>query len=223
MISGNIGDIRDFSEGMLEGMIPSPVISGKENIPATRSFLLTLNHYSRDGFSIVWAAAAVSAAMPKKPIWVMTSTWTKRTGLWDKIQTKATEIIFSRFADVFGAITMPPMPPQPDEIADRAVSIRKILNRLRAEEDSILCLAPEGEDQVDGYLGRPHPGTGKFISMVCSRLEDIVPVGVYEESGKLVIQFGLPYKLNENIDDQSVIEQVMEHIANLLPEKLIPQ
>ena len=59
--------------------------------------------------------------------------------------------------------------------------------------------------------------------MICSELKYIVPVGVYEESGKLIIQFGQPYKLNENKSDHSVIDQAMKHIANLLPEKMIPQ
>jgi len=223
MLSKKKKDIQVLSKEMLEGIVPPPVFIGKEYIPTSGSFLLTLNHYSRDGFSVVWAAAAVSAVMPKKPIWVMTSAWTKRTGFWDQIKTRVTTVFFSRFAEVFGAVTMPPMPPHPDEIADRALSIRKVLNWIRAEKDTILCIAPEGADQANGLLGRPYPGTGKFISMICSELKYILPVGVYEESGKLILQFGKPYTLNENKSDQSVIDQVMKHIANLLPEKMIPQ
>ena len=221
LLSGQPRDIREISKKILYGIDPAPTYFGKENIPDSGHFLLTLNHYARVGFSIVWAAAALSAVMPMRPTWVMTSAWTKRSGFFDQVQTRATQILFSRFATTYGAITMPPMPPHPKEIADRAVSIRKIIRCLRNEPRTILCLAPEGEDLLTGGLGQPHPGTGKLISMISMHLETILPVGVFEQKGNLIINFGLPYQLKHKKDDQSIMDEVMSHIAGLLERDMV--
>jgi len=202
-------------------MTPPPIAFGEDNIPADGPFLLTMNHYTREGFSIIWAAAAISALLPGEPLWVMTNAWTNRSGFFDQIRTNISKAVFTRFADVFGLITMPPMPPHLDEMMDRAISIRKLFKRIDGKSNIILCLAPEGRDTPGGLLGRPHPGTGKFISRLYSQLKRVLPVVVYEQQGHLIIHFGPAYALDDNkTTDQEVIDQVMRQIGNLLPEKL---
>ena len=205
-------------------MSPISIAFGEENIPEDGPLLLTMNHYTREGFSIIWAAAAISVLLPGEPLWVMTNAWTNRSGFFDQIRTNITKAVFARFADVFGLITMPPMPPHLDEMMDRAISIRKLFKRIDGKSNIILCLAPEGRDTPGGLLGRPHPGTGKFISRLCSQLERVLPVGVYEQKDRLVIHFGPAYTLDDNkATDLEVIDRIMRQIGDLLPEEFIPE
>ena len=49
-------------------------------------------------------------------------------------------------------------------------------------------------------LGVPAPGTGIFIGQLAQRLERIVPVGVWEQDGRLVVHFGENYAKQELLD-----------------------
>ena len=193
-----------------------------ELIPKSGPFLVTLNHYSRPGFFILWAAVAISAALPRPTIWLMTGAWTNRTGGIDQVRTWLTRIIFERLAKMYGLVTMPPMPSAPGDSAERALSIRRLLHKMRADKDAIVCIAPEGMDFPDGVLGVPHPGTGKLLLQIANKTHRVLPVGVFEDDGRLVIRIGNPYELHikeGQVDlDLAVADQVMRKIAELLPE-----
>lgn len=218
---------RDFSSDarkLIKGITPPSVYIGLHNIPTSGPYLVTLNHYSRPGFIVFWAAAALSAALPQTPIWLMTSAWTNRTKGLDQLRTWLTRKLFARMAKIYGFVTTPPMPPVVEESADRVLNIRKLDRRLHEQPSPILCMAPEGMDFTDGILGFPPEGTGKFILHVLKDLKRIQPVGVYEEDGKLNVNFGLVYDLDAYIcqvkDDREITLQVMKKIAALLPNCL---
>ena len=59
--------------------ISSPIhLIGSENIPSYGPALITMNHYARQGFFILWGALAIAAELPHDQTWLMTSAWTKR-------------------------------------------------------------------------------------------------------------------------------------------------
>lgn len=218
---------RNFSSDarrLIKGITPFPVIHNLPNIPAEGPFLLTLNHYSRPGFNIFWAAAALSSVLPRTPIWLMTSAWTDRTKGLDQARTWLTRKLFTRLADIYGFVTTAPMPPAPEEVSERAASLRRLHYRLRDLPDPILCLAPEGMDFSGGVPGFPPDGTGKFILQVLKKLNRILPVGVYEEDGKLILNFGNPYELDSEAihssKDKEIAALVMQKIAALLPARM---
>ena len=113
------------------------------------------------------------------------------------------------------------MPPAPDELAERTMGIRKIMRFIHENPETILCIAPEGQDFEHGKIGKPPEGTGKFIIQIQKLLEQIIPVGVWEENGRLILRFGEPYKLNEGCkyedSDMEISNLVMDKIASLLP------
>jgi len=221
-ILGRKRDIHADSRVLLEHREPKPEFRNLELIPKGGPFLVTLNHYSRPGFFILWAAAAISAALPSPSTWLMTSAWTNRTGGVDRLRAWLSRIIFERLAEMYGMVTMPPMPPVSGDSAERALSIRRLLHRMRADKDAIVCIAPEGMDFPDGKLGVPHPGTGKLLLQIANKTHRVLPVGVFEDDGRLVIRFGKPYILTlpegtEDVD-RAACEEVMRRIAELLPE-----
>ena len=213
------------SKRAISGIIPHIQIIGDENIPSKGPGLVTLNHYSRPGFSIMWAAVAISAQLPENQIWLMTNAWTKRTRGIDQLRTGITRILFKLLAAMYGLITTPPMPPAPNELTERSLSIRKIIKVIRENPDTILCTAPEGQDIEFGKLGTPPAGTGKFIFEIQKQLKQIIPVAVWEEDENLVLKFGEPYKIDysdiyRDIETE-ISNLVMNKIASLLPDNFL--
>jgi len=213
--------ITSDSVRAISGVLPPIQVIDVKNIPNEGPGLVTLNHYSRPGFSIVWAALGISAQLPEKHLWLMTNAWTNRTRGVDQLRTGITRVLFKRLADIYGFITTPPMPPDPDELAERALSIRKLMRFIHENPQTILCIAPEGQDFEYDKFGKPHEGTGKFIFQIQKRLKQIIPVGVWEENGRLFLKFGEPYTLDEGLKyedcDKEISNLVMEKIACLLP------
>ena len=213
--------ITSDSVRAISGVFPPIQVIDEKNIPNEGPGLVTLNHYSRPGFSIVWAALGISAQLPEKHLWLMTNAWTNRTRGVDQLRTGITRVLFKRLAGIYGFITTPPMLPAPDELAERALSIRKLLRFIRENPQTILCIAPEGQDFKFDKFGKPPEGTGKFIFQMQKQLKQIIPVGVWEENGRLILKFGEPYTLDKGLkcedSDMEISNLVMAKITSLLP------
>jgi 1-acyl-sn-glycerol-3-phosphate acyltransferase len=222
LITGRIRDIRADCKTLLRSRDPKPEVKGAEFIPVSGPFLVTLNHFSRLGFFILWAAAAISAALPDSSIWLMTGAWTHRKGGLDRLRTWLSSALFARLAQIYGLVTMPPMPPASEDSVERALSVRRLLRRQRENRDAIVCIAPEGMDFPGDQLGVPHPGTGKLLLQTARMAQQVLPVGVFEDEERLIIRFGRPYVLalpegTEDVD-RAASDEVMRRIAELLPE-----
>jgi hypothetical protein len=206
-------------------LCPPLGLSGVENIPSTGGFIATFNHYSRSGFGVWWIALGLSATIPTEMHWTMTSGWTYPDLLRSITLTPLTHWAFRKIASVYGFTNMPPMPPRPEDLMDRARAIREVLQFVRRVEKPVLGLAPEGGDSPGGKLAMPPSGVGRFIFHLCEAGLDILPVGAYEEN-QLCLNFGKVYRL-ENLKsmkgdelDLYVRSVVMTHIASLLPKHL---
>jgi len=194
-------------------------VNGTQHIPKTGPALITMNHYARDGFSIIWAALAIAAQLPKDQMWLMTNAWMHRQKGFDLIPAAMTKFLFKRIADMYGFITTPPMPPVDGEQVERALGIRAVFQHIRKHPQTTICLAPEGQDYPIGVLGHPPAGTGKFIDQLAQHLNTIIPVGVYEARETLILDFGPAYGLSQIIEtnDAYISRLVMEKIAMQLP------
>jgi hypothetical protein len=183
-----------------------------------------MNHYTRPGLSVMWAALAVSAALPAAPVWLMTAAWTNRQPGWDALRERFTKKVFRRLAEMYGFITTPPMPPVDAELQERADSVRRLMAVLRHKPDTILCLAPEGRDYPGAVLGPPPPGTGRMVLQAAKYLQRVLPVGVYAQDGMLLVHFGAPYTLADSLpsdaSDQEISARLMGSISELLPDHL---
>jgi len=217
-------NINSDAKKAVLGVSPPIKIIGKENIPCRGSAIVTFNHYSRDGFFIAWAALGIAAYLEEDQIWLMTSAWTKRTRGVDRLKTAVTRHVFMRLADMYGFITTPPLPLIAEELPERAESVRKLIRILRENPEKIFCIAPEGQDFENGALGFPPPGTGKLIHQIQEKEGCIIPAGVWEEDGSLIIQFGKSYVIEEFYDkqdiDRSVLKTVMGKISEQIPARL---
>ena len=219
------------SHRAIAGIQPKIITQFPEHIPADGSFLVTCNHYNRPGFGAWWIALAISSVVGQfrspeadpEIHWVMTAAWRYPEGSFRRqIVTPLTRWGFARAANVYRFVTMPPMPPRPDEFGARTAAVLRTLRLARKLVNSggIIGLAPEGRDSPE-KVGEPPKGVGEFITLLVKTGFPILPVGVAEHQGKFMISFGelfvpvIPSSTKER--DRLVSMQVMRRIANLLP------
>ena len=82
------------------GVLPTIQVIDEYNIPNEGPGLVTLTHYSRPGFSMVWAALGISAQLPEKHFWLLTNVWTNRTRGVDQLRTGIIRALFKRLAGI---------------------------------------------------------------------------------------------------------------------------
>jgi 1-acyl-sn-glycerol-3-phosphate acyltransferase len=221
---------RDARAAM-KGVSPRPQVLGMAHVPAEGACLVTCNHYTRPGLGAWWIALSISEAVaacraPQAPSdlhWVMTAAWRYSEGDWRRrVVTPLTEWAFARAARVYDFVTMPPMPPAPDEVEARASAVLRTVRLARGlvDEGGLLGLAPEGRD-TPGLLDEAPRGAGDFIALLVGTGMPVLPAGIAEQGGRLRISFGAPYvpeiPRQRPARDRAVIDQVMAAIAAQLP------
>jgi len=229
LLKGERRSFRADANRCMGSLQPPLKIYGAENIPACGPCLVTTNHYTRPGFRAWWLALAVSAAVPAEVHWLITSAWTYPDRLRSATITPLTQWLLKRLAQVYGFTNLPPMPPDPTDVLRRAEAVRRVLKFVRQSESPLIGLAPEGGDfAAPGRLAEPPPGVGRFILHLCELGLDISPIGIFEEGGGLCLRFGLRYqleampRLSASARDCYITQQVMQHIAELIPGYNLP-
>lgn len=217
---------REDAQLALSGEHPQLNIIGKENIPQTGPCLILMNHYARPGYIPIWSAFSISSLLPMESHWLMTYAWTSPNKFWDTFERRLTRILFTSICRVYGFIPMPPMPPDPREITDRALAVHSLVALARQNLPVAIGMAPEGQDFPGAILGWPPSGMGRLLEQLFKTIDRVIPVGVYEENDQQVIHFGKPislkiseYASNEE-KDSKISNQVMRAIARLLPDRL---
>ena len=132
--------------------------------------------------------------------------------------------LFHRIARSYGFVPMPPMPPNPSRVEERAQAVRRALSLVQG--GAIIGLAPEGREGSDSSLIVPPVGAGRFLLLLAKAGLLILPVGVAEKNGTLTASFGEPFTLKsqpgleKSRQDRRVCETVMVAIGKLLPPEL---
>ena len=197
-----------------------PKIFQRQHIPGSGPCLVVTNHYNRPGFDAWWIALGISAVVPVEIHWMMTSGWT-HLGVLEPL----TRWLFPHLAQTYGFTATPPMPPKPDETAERARAVQQVL-RVARQPGTVIGLAPEGRDHPDGVLQLPPSGSGRFIWQLSKHCRTIVPVGIFEDEGGLCLNFGdgfkldMPPELSTRERDSWISRRVMRAIACQLPKRL---
>ena len=219
---GRQRSFRDDALACLEKLHPPLQISGKENIPREGTCVVTVTHYYRQGFDAWWIALAVAASVPVEMHWVATGELMH----WGKVGSAFSRWGLQRIGKTYGFTSMPPMPPRPQDVEARAKAVKNALKRIKQTEDTILGLAPEGADQMDGQLTMPPSGAGRFGLLLAGAGAAFVPAGIFETDGAFCLHFGPAYRLSvpsglsPDEKDRAAAKSIMKHISVLLPERL---
>ena len=224
-----LGRRRDFhqdAQGCIARLAPSLHILGSEHIPHTGPCVITVNHYHREGFGAQWLALAIASLVPVRMHWVITGEFTYPGKWYERFGGVSSQFLLKRIANIYDFTNMPPMPPRQKDVAERAASVRAVLDAVKRVESPVLGLAPEGRDLPGGVLTRPFPGVGRFGLLLSRAGLSHCPVGAYEMDGCLHIHFGQAYELrvppglSPDEKDRQASQVIMENIARLLPAHL---
>jgi hypothetical protein len=192
----------------------------------SRKSILIVNHYTRPGLGAWWIALALSATCPSEIHWMMTSAWVYPDWLRTWSVTPLSKLTLRLAAQTYRFTRMPPMPPRPHEAQARSQAIRNLLRFVHQNPDAAVGLAPEGADSGNSALARPPQGVGRLLHLLMSRGFEVIPVGVYEQAGRLTVNYGqknpppaaLPSDRRER--DLALANWAMRAIAERLPEEL---
>ncbi len=214
-------------------------VTGAAHISPEEKYIFTINHYTRTHFNVWWAALVISALTGQDISWIMTSRWNFEGKWYAGFLQKVTRWLFARLAHMYGLITTPPVPVCDEDAAERGASVRKVLSLARDGNITAFGLIPEGRDFGNGQLAWPPYAAGRFVYHLNRMGYRILPVGLYEEEGQIVVHFGRPYDLGEphshasgDVDlttfrlltrrqtDLLLTRTVMLRIAVLLPEAM---
>ncbi|MGA9348209.1 MAG: hypothetical protein WBW48_05305 [Anaerolineae bacterium] len=209
---------------------PQPAVENADLIPPESPFVVVTNHYCRQGLGVWWSVLLIGQALARwrpelgEMRWVMTNQWTYQDPIRSRLVTPLTRWLFHRIARSYGFVPMPPMPPNPSHVEERAQAVRRALSLVQG--GAIIGLAPEGREGSDSSLIDPPVGAGRFLLLLAKAGLPMLPVGVAEKNGTLTASFGEPFTLRaqpgleKRQQDRRVCETVMVAIGKLLPPEL---
>jgi hypothetical protein len=232
-----LGRRRSFAadaQRLVEGMTPRPRVEDAHRIPPAGAFIVVTNHYYKPGYIAWWGVALIAAAIAQarhaddEVVWTMTNRWTYPDWLRSHVLTPLSYQVFTRLARMWGFVSMPPMPPQPQYVPEGARAARQLL-ALGASATGgkpSIGIVPEGHDSPDGSLVEPPVGTGRLLLHLAEHGLPLLPVGVAEVDGVLTACFGPLFELqvargrDRKGVDRLASTQVMTAIGALLPHEL---
>ncbi|MBM4466786.1 MAG: hypothetical protein FJ014_14750 [Chloroflexi bacterium] len=213
---------------LLRLLRPQPQVEHADFIPPQGPFVAVTNHYCRQGLGVWWNIFLIGQAIARRRSgevhWVMTNQWTYQDPIRSRLVTPLTRWLFHKIARCYGFVPMPPMPPNPSQVGERAQAVRRAL--ALAQGGAIIGLAPEGREGSDSSLIDPPVGAGRFLLLLAETGLLILPVGVAEKNGTLTASFGEPFTLagqpglEKRQQDRRASEAAMVAIARLLPAEL---
>ncbi|MGD2162110.1 MAG: hypothetical protein PVG02_08490 [Anaerolineales bacterium] len=216
---------RSDALGLMHGVEPSPTVVGDIPEPPAGGIVILTNHYHRPGFQAWWIALAISSVIQIDLHWVVTSAWVYTDHLRAMTITPVSRWLLRRIAYSYDFTAMPAMPPREEDTQRRAAAVRSLLRYVKQTAQPMLGFAPEGFDSVTGQLQKPPEGVGRLLAHFANAGLKWSPVGVYEEGGNLILNFGaltephIPQN-NPNRLDREVADQAMMALAACLPARL---
>ena len=218
----NLG--QDF-RFLINNLPATPVVAGSDNLPATGPCVLVANHYERPGLWMGWSGAMLARAVHEhsglRLRLVAITEWSDyRLGPFI-VPPALTRCLCGRFFRVFGFI---PMEPASAGASRRADGVRRGLQAVRKGE--IIGLFPEGDIGETPAMIPAQEGSGSFMLALAARGAPIIPVGIFENDGRLHIRFGPPVDVDaargapRKTRDRAASYLAMTAVASLVPPEI---
>jgi 1-acyl-sn-glycerol-3-phosphate acyltransferase len=200
-------------------------VRGEDHIPERETFVLVANHYERPGLWMAWPAVYLSTlvlARARQDIhWIAIQEW-ESYRIWGvHVPPGVTRVVFERTYRAYGILAMAPAAAP---AGARAASMRAALQEVR--KGHIVGIMPEGDVGPTPEMLEAREGAGTFLLMMAAAGARILPSGLFEEDGRLVVRIGEAFDLRAPGDvprderDRWARDLVMRRVRDLLPEPL---
>lgn len=192
-------------------IVPPPLITGMEQIPIDGPVMVVANHFQRPGLWIGWAGAVLSVAIGQRrgadPAvhWLTTGSIQILQRSHRGPEIPLTRGFLRRVARLYSMAALPL-----GDRAERAAVLRSWLCWLRCGE--VIGIFPEGLAGTSEHLRPPEPGFEVLLRVAKRAGATVVPVGIHETGGRMVVAFGPPVAGGADL--------VMREIARLLPASM---
>lgn len=196
-----------FARRMVQRVSPPVECLGADNIPQNGGYVVTVNHYAREGFSSAWIAIGVSGLLPHEVTWVMTEEWVFQGHPLAFALRPAMRYVLLNLQKALEFLPMPTMAPGYSDTTQRAAGVRRTIEYARMHPQAVIGISPEGRDAPQPGMGELPNGVGKFILHLNGMGRPILPVAITEHHGQLSVHFGEPYDLHLTDDKGSLDEQ----------------
>jgi hypothetical protein len=210
-----------YSRRLVERVSPPAECLGADNIPPGGGYVVTVNHYAREGFSSAWIAIGVSAFLPAEVTWVMTQEWVFQGHPLAWLLRPAMRIVLASLQKAFGFLPMPPIIAGYSEVAQRSAAVRRVIEHVRRHPQAVIGISPEGRDSPTSGMGDLPSGVGKFILHLNRMGLRILPAAITEHNGRLRVSFGAAYDLalpdaGEDVDAQAraIVREKIEQLIS---------
>jgi 1-acyl-sn-glycerol-3-phosphate acyltransferase len=202
-----------------------PILRGADNVPEQGPFVLVANHYERPGLWMAWPAVYLSNVVWQRTgselHWMAIEEWESFSMGGVRVPPWMTRVVFQRAYGTYGIIAMPSANAP---AAARAGAMRSAVQTIKA--GGVIGLMPEATVGPTPELLEAREGVGAFLLLLANAGARVLPVGLFEESARLVAQCGEPFALSVPRDvpkqdrDHWVRTRVMCAIRELLPGAL---
>lgn len=198
-LTGRRRSFRGDARRMMAALPSAPLVLGAQQV--TPPCLIVVNHYTRPGLPAWWLALAVSAALPFELHWVVAAAW-RKPGFVGRVLTEPiSRRVMQGVERVYGLTTTPPMPPIPEDTAERAAAVKRVLNTVRRSDCPAVGLAPEGGDfATPGQVAELWPGVGRFVLHLTGLGLRLYPAALDEPGGRLRLRFGAACNLDAPVE-----------------------
>ncbi|MEL7591564.1 MAG: hypothetical protein AAGU17_09780 [Anaerolineaceae bacterium] len=185
----------EYAHGLVQRVSPTVERTGAENILPDGGYVVTVNHYAREGFSSAWIAIAVSGVIPAEVTWIMTEEWVFQGHPLARMLRPAMRFVLSSVQKTYGFLPMPTMAAGYSEVAQRSAAVRRVIGYVRRNPQAVIGIAPEGRDSPHAGMGDLPTGVGKFILHLNRMGLRVLPVAITEHNGRMRVNIGAAYDL----------------------------
>ncbi|GAC1437446.1 MAG: hypothetical protein NVSMB65_11720 [Chloroflexota bacterium] len=205
-----------------------PSVRGAHHIPDRGSFALVANHYQRPGLWVGWTTMAITAAVGRRRPdarwsihWLITAEWPLVVA-GRSFPNPFLRHLFTRLGRLYALVVLPALD---DQVGGRASALRAAAGMVsRQGPHHVLGMFPEG--RTGWGLLEARPGSGDFLLLLSRVGVPVIPCGIYEEEGALVVRFGPALRLQaargqaSGARDLQARTAAMVAIGSLLPSAL---
>lgn len=203
-------------------------VSGIENISEFGGCLMVFNH---PNVNILFPAflrlitEINNVYEQKNPVFVMGSE-IPIFGRFNRYSLPGSPTFLRRFHHLYpnNIISAPTTCIRKDYAEGRFFAARRVVKSLK--NGNIVVISPEGHVEIDNQispLSTLHAGSGRLAIIAARHRIPINPVAIWEENqGTIKVEVGRPFYTDytETNDSVEAVNDLMRHVANLLPDKL---